>query len=158
MLTRATKAHEVREALPPLVDGADRGAWIRAAQGLIRAGADIELRRAAARMLVAADREADCLAALQALLAEVKDPPKPEAPLWIEVLCLLARPDAQVAVAGLAALLEAKEPLLRSHAAVSLEHVGSPSGLEPVLKRLGKEREEGVKANLLRAAARRTPP
>jgi hypothetical protein len=158
MMTRALKAHEVRLALPPLgEDAASRSAWIAAAAALARAGPDVELRRAAARELAAADRGGDGLAALQALLPQAKEAKAPDVPVFAEIACLLGRPGLEAAVPGLSALLDAKDPLLRSHGAVSLEHVGSAAAVEALLARLAKEKDEGARAHMLRAAGRCGP-
>jgi HEAT repeat protein len=155
MLTRALKAHEVRLALPALgSDPASRAAWAKGAQALVRAGPDLELRRAAARELAASDHEGDFLLALHAVLLEAKDVKKDDVAVFAEVACLLARPGIETLVPGLTVLLEAKDPGLRTHAAVSLEHLGSAKALDSLAKRLGKEKDEGVRASLLRALGR----
>jgi HEAT repeat protein len=155
MLARATKAHEVRQTLPALgEDAASRTAWLTAAQGLIRAGPDVELRRAAVREVAGVDKEGDALAALHALLLEAKDVKKEDAPVYAEILLRLGRSPRDAVVPGLCAFLEAKDPALRSHAAVSLEYVGSPQAVEGLDKRLAKEKDESVRSNLLRALGR----
>jgi HEAT repeat protein len=155
MMSRAMDAHRVRGALPALgSDAASRAAWIEAAKALVRTHADEALRGAAVRELVASDREGDALRALHALLPPVVDPKRADAGVWVAVLRALARDGFADAVPGLVATLEAKDPVLRAHAAVSLEHVGSPKALEALGKRAGKEKDESVKAHVLRAMGR----
>ena len=155
MLARAAKAHEVRRALPALgADATSRAAWLTAAQALVRAGPDVELRRAAVREVAATDKDGDGAAALHALLVEAKEVRKEDVPVYAEILFRLAATPRDRVVPGVAAFLEAKDPLLRSHAAVTLEHLGSAQAVEALTKRLSKEKDESVRANLLRAAGR----
>jgi hypothetical protein len=155
MMTRAAKAHEVRLALPPLgPEPASRSAWIAGAVAILRAGPDVELRKAAARELVAADQDGDCLAPMNALLVEVKEPKKEDVTAWVEIARLLGRPGAEAGVPGLCAVLESKDAALRSNAAVSLEYVGSAKAVDALAKRVAKEKEESVRGNLCRALGR----
>jgi HEAT repeat protein len=51
-------------------------------------------------------------------------------------------------------MLDAKDAGLRENAAVSLEFVGSAKAVDPLLKRLGKEKDEVQRTHLLRALGR----
>jgi hypothetical protein len=155
LMGRALKAHQARQKLPPLgSDAASRAAWIQAAVDLVRSGPDGELRRAAARELATTDERGDCLRCLPSVLLGGKEPAKEDSAVFVEVVRILGRPKLDVAVPGLAAMLDAKDTALRSNAAVSLEYVGASKALEALLRRYGKERDEDVKSNLLRALGR----
>jgi HEAT repeat protein len=155
LMTRAAKANEARRALPARgADAASKAAWVAAALALCRTGADVELRRAAAREVVADDASGDGAAALGGLLSSSKEAKKDDVAVLVEVARLLGRPGAERAVPGLCAALESKDAALRSEAAVSLEHVGSAAAVPALVSRVGKEKDEAARCNACRALGR----
>jgi len=136
-------------ARPP-VDPA-RAAWIETTLARIKqAGNDKDGREAAIREMVRGDQKFDCLEPLCALFAESKK----DAALQIALVRGFGKPGLEYAVPTVMTALDDKNDELRSNAAVTLEYIGSPRAVDALTKRLPREKEEAIFANVCRALGR----
>jgi hypothetical protein len=172
LMDRALKAAEMRraggKAVPPApapspgVPGADpapgapapesaeaqRAAWIRRMLEIVR-GTDAAARDVAVAELAKGDQGGDCLEPLCVAMLEAKD-----ADLQVVILRALSRPGLELAVPAVVQLLDARDDVVRSHAAVTLEYVGSPRAVDALTKRLPRERTPAVFNDACRALGR----
>ncbi len=136
-------------AQPPM-DPA-RKAWIETNLARIRqAGNDKAGRDAAVREMVRGDQKNDCLEALCALFAESKK----EVEIQISIVRGFGKPGLEYAVPTVMSALDDKNEELRSNAAVTLEYIGSARALEALGKRLSREKNDEIYANVCRALGR----
>lgn len=152
MMDGALVAHRAKLGLgTPGMSGTpeeQRAAWIKERLDKARAGAAEHLARdAAIQELVRGDKQGDCITALCALLREPKKDPDAVA----AIVRGLGKPGLEVAVSAIAELLDDTTDAVRSNAAVTLEYIGSATAIEPLTKRLAKEKDELVHNNCCRA-------
>ena len=133
----------------PTVDDARR-AWIDQAVERIRGTADALARASAIREFLAQDRKNDCIDALCTLAIASKK----ETDLQIAIVRGLGRPGYDAAVPTMLGFLDAKSDDLRSNTIVSLEYVGSALPIDALSKRLSREKDERIYANVCRALGR----
>ena len=125
-----------------------RAAWIQEILALVSGGSD-EKRKEALIALVTNDREGDCLKPLAALLPTLETEPQ-----QLDVIRTLGRDKIAFAAPAVEAFLSHKSEVLRGNAAVTLEYIGSPESVQPLSKRLGREKVESIHNNLARALGR----
>ena len=136
-------------AQPP--DDPARKAWIETNLARIKqAGNDKAGRDAAVREMVRGDQKHDCLEPLCALLVESKKEPE----LQISIVRGFGKPGLEYAVPTVMTVLDDKNEELRSNAAVTLEYIGSARAIEALSKRLPREKNEEIYANVCRALGR----
>ena len=129
--------------------GPEREAWIREQMGLAQSQ-DPVVRRSALHALMEADAEGDIVTLLLALLAESKK----RTDLQVDIVRAFGRPGLESVREVVEDFLDHKEVPLRANAAVSLEYIGSPESVSPLLKRAAREKEPGVANHIFRAAGR----
>lgn len=106
---------------------------------------DREERRAAAGNLLATGK----VAAAEALVTLMRETRKK--PLRCDILRALGRARTLSARSYVEDALGDKEPLVRSFAAVALEQLGQPESVDPLLKRVRKERDTDARRNMVLA-------
>jgi hypothetical protein len=152
MMDRALKAAEVRKAggsaLPANSAEAQRSDWIRKMLEVVR-GTDKAARDVAVVELVKGDQNGDCVEPLTVAMLEAKD-----AEAQVTILRALGKPGLEIAVNPVVALLDAKDDLVRSNAAVTLEYIGSPRAVDGLMKRMPREREPAIYNDVCRALGR----
>jgi hypothetical protein len=109
-------------------------------------------RRDALGRLLTDDREGTGLVAVVGTLAELEK--RKDVAAQTDVARALGRPGLLAAVEPLKGFLDAKDAGLRAVAAVSLEYVGAPEAVGPLLARLDREKDDLVLAHELRALGR----
>ncbi len=152
MMDSALVAHRAKTGMgAPGVTGTpeeQRWEWIRQRMEKVRAGvADRASRDVAIQELVKGDKQGDCIIPLSSLLSG----PDKDSDTAVSIVRGLGQPGLDTAVAAVASALDDTSDLVRSNAAVSLEYIGSASAIEPLTKRLPKEKDEIVRNNLNRA-------
>jgi|GEM_PF-4129987 len=158
LMDTALAAHKAKTgagaspAAPDAAAGADqRAAWIRAQVAKLRDTAlDPAARELAGTELIKGDQKGDCLDPLCTFLLEVKK----ETELQVALVRALGKPGLEFVVPTLCQLLEDKHEELRSNAAVTLEYVGSVRAVEPLVKRISREKDEFAWNNCCRALGR----
>ncbi len=155
MMDSALAAHRAKVELnaPGAAGTAEerRAAWIRERLAKVRGGAaDHATRDVSIQELVRGDQKGDCVTPLCALLLE----PKRDPDTVVAILRGLGKPGLEAAVGPTAQMLDDSSDAVRSNAAVTLEYVGSAAAIEPLTKRLAKERDELVRNNCCRALGR----
>jgi len=136
-------------AKPP-VDPA-RAAWIEATLARIQqAGNDKDGREAAIKEMVRGDQKYDCLEPLCAMYAASKK----DAALQIALVRGFGKPGLEYAVPTVMTALDDKNDELRSNAAVTLEYIGSARAVDALTKRVSREKEDEIYANVCRALGR----
>ncbi|MDJ0975447.1 MAG: HEAT repeat domain-containing protein [Planctomycetota bacterium] len=150
LMDRAVEARRIQEGVPeePPADAAMRGTWI-AKLVEIAGGRDTGMRRTALHALVTHDEKGDATGALLPLLDSAKDPA-----VLMDVVRALGIPDLRAAAPRIAALLAHKDAAMRANAAVSLEYIGCPTSVKPLLTRLKREKDAQVASHLSRAIGR----
>lgn len=129
-----------------------RKAWIDEQTAKIRTAADAATRKVAIDALLAQDWKGDCVVALGVLALEAKKDKSPD--LRVAIVRALGRPGLDAAVPTLLGLIEDKDDDVRSNVYVSLEYVGSPTAVDALTKRLGKEKDDARYDNVCRALGR----
>jgi len=125
-----------------------RAAWIHDRIAKVRAGgSEPAARDVSVQELVRGDQQGDCVTPLCALLLE----PKRDPGTAVAILRGLGKPGLVAAVAPAAQMLDDSTDAVRSNAAVTLEYIGSATAIEPLTKRLTKEKDELVRNNCCRA-------
>lgn len=122
--------------------------WLTNALEVVKTGTGIK-RREALDEIVEKDEDGSSLTPLIALLPEIE-----EQGAQLDVVRALGRDQLFDAAPPIEALLDSKDDSVRSYAAVSLEYIGSPDSVKPLLKRMKKERDEAVQNHIARAAGR----
>ena len=130
---------------------AQRADWIRERLERVRRGsAEPEARDLAAKELVAGDKAGDCVEPLCGVMLEMKKDPESRC----AILKALGSPGLEIALPSVLQMLDDKEPDVRSNAAVTLEYIGSAKTVEPLMKRVGREKVDVVANNVFRALGR----
>lgn len=128
-----------------------RAAWISNLVQKVRLGsAGRDARDAAIAELMKGDQKNDCVDPLCTVLLEMKKDPETQ----IVILKALGKPGLEFVVPTVIQLLDDKTDDVRSNAAVTLEYVGSARAVDPLMKRLPRERDEVVFNNACRALGR----
>jgi hypothetical protein len=153
LMDRALKAAEVRKAggvatPPPNSAEAQRSDWIRKMLEVVR-GTDKAARDVAVAELVKGDQSGDCVEPLCVAMLEAKDPETQAV-----ILRAFGKPGLEIAVSPVVQLLDAKDDLVRSSAAVTLEYIGSPRAVEGLVKRMPREREPAIYNDVCRSLGR----
>ncbi len=144
-------AGEPGMAADPAAPATDlRAAWIEKAIDRIKATADALARASAIREFLAQDQKDDCVHALLSLAIEAQK----DTALRIAIVRGLGRPGLEVAVPTLLGFLDEKVDDVRSNTIVSLEYIGSQTAVEALTKRLSREKNEQIYANVCRALGR----
>lgn len=130
---------------------AARAAWLADLLSIVRAGPSPR-RQEAIRTLIVNDQEGDCTSALGTLLA---DPAHDEdIPLLVDVIRGLGRPGLVAASSAVAARLGHEHEGVRGNAAVSLEYIGNPESVKPLMERLKREKDQLATSHIQRALGR----
>lgn len=160
LMDAALAAHRLKTgagasaAAPDAAAGVDqRAAWIRELVAKLRdPGLEAAAREAAGKELIKGDQKGDCLDPVCAFLLEPKK--EKDVELHVALVRALGKPGLEFAVPTLCQLLDDRNDEMRSNVAVSLEYVGSPRAIEPLVKRIGKEKDEYTYNNCCRALGR----
>jgi hypothetical protein len=152
MMDAALVAHRAKAGLDaPGTTGTPeerRAAWIAERLRKVREGAsDHAARDVAIQELVKGDQKGDGVTPLCALLLE----PKKDVDTTVAIVRGLGKPGLEAAVPALVQMLDDTSDAVRGNAAVSLEFVGSATAVEPLTKRLAKEKEELTRNDCCRA-------
>ena len=155
MMDSALVAHRAKTGMgTPAANGTpeeQRAAWIRERVQKAREGAvDRAARDVAVQELVNGDKKSDCVTPLCALLFE----PKKDPDTAVAILRALGKPGLETAVAATAQMLDDTSDAVRSNAAVTLEYIGSASAIDPLTRRLAKEKDDLTHNNCCRALGR----
>ena len=150
LLKRAKEAFKVRETVPWPDDDTPKGraAWIKRAIRLVRDGGEA-YRLTALERLYDQDKDGDCLRALVPVVASFIE--KKEHGRLLDAMRYALVPEA---APHLHELLSHDDDNLRANAAVTLEYIGAPESVEPLLARLKREKNDAVANHMYRALGR----
>lgn len=156
MMDEALAAFRQRAGAPAGGDAAAKGdpaaqraEWIRTMIERLK-GDDAGTWQSTTKELVKADEKGDCIEPLLTVLVEAKK----DGPKQVAILKGLGKPGLELVVPTVVALLEAKDVEVRSAAAVTLEYIGSARSVEPLTKRLPREKDDLAWNNVCRALGR----
>ncbi len=128
-----------------------RAAWIREQVAKLRdTTLDFATREVAGKELIKGDQKGDCLDPVCTFLLDAKK----DTELQVALVRALGKPGLEFVVPTLCQLLDDRSDELRSNVAVTLEYVGSVRAVEPLTKRIGKEKDEYTWNNCCRALGR----
>ena len=155
MMDSALVAHRAKTGMGAPGQGGtaeeQRAAWIHERVQKAREGmADRAASEVAIQELVHGDRRGDCVAPLCAILLE----PKKEADTLVAIVRGLGKPGLEAALPAVAQMLDDASDDVRSNAAVTLEYIGSAAAIDPLTKRLAKEKDDLTRNNCCRALGR----
>ena len=152
MMDKGLTAYRVHVGVPdPPADAAKRPAWIQEVLSIVRDG-DADLRTQALERLIEQDADQDCLTALVAVIEPLEAAGKVDA--LAAVVRTLGVPGFEAPLPALHELLKHKDDAVRGNTAVTLEYIGSPTSVEPLLARAKRERNEHVGNHIWRAIGR----
>ncbi len=128
-----------------------RNAWIQKMLEMVRTG-EHAVRLEALKAMVEHDRKGDCLTPLVPLVGEFD---KAGNALGVgDLVRTFGIPGFMEGAEAIHSVLGHKDERVRGNAAVSLEYIGSPASVEPLMARVKKEKDARIANHMYRALGR----